>query len=248
MPGMSASLVDPDRVRLAESELAALRDESVGARDPLVDLLVLVAGGRAVDDDCRALERLDRLVGHLVPERFEVRGLVGIDGELRAAAHQVADLGALGRHRGPLVERDLVDAEVALEVGEEARSAARRSCPSRPRVRSLVMSASPVRPGFPGGRKDTLTRAISPTQGARLRAAHLEAFLFRGPAGNLEGLWKEPEGTRAGSAVFAHPHPLHGGTLHNKVVFRAAKALCRAPATASLRFNFRGVGRLAGPP
>ena len=41
--------------------------------------------------------------------------------------------------------------------------------------------------------------------------------------------------------MFAHPHPLHGGTLHNKVVFRAAKALTRA-GYGVLRFNFRGVG------
>ncbi|MEO8349567.1 MAG: alpha/beta fold hydrolase [Acidobacteriota bacterium] len=73
----------------------------------------------------------------------------------------------------------------------------------------------------------------------------LEALLFRGPTGNLEGLWKDPEGARAGSAVFAHPHPLHGGTLHNKVVFRAAKALARA-GYGILRFNFRGVGLSEG--
>jgi len=45
--------------------------------------------------------------------------------------------------------------------------------------------------------------------------------------------------------VFAHPHPLHGGTLHNKVVFRAAKALSRA-GYGVLRFNFRGVGLSQG--
>ena len=85
----------------------------------------------------------------------------------------------------------------------------------------------------------------SPTR-ERGSTGRLEAFLFRGPAGNLEGLWKEPEGARAGSAVFAHPHPLHGGTLHNKVVFRAANALARA-GYGVLRFNFRGVGLSQGP-
>jgi hypothetical protein len=69
----------------------------------------------------------------------------------------------------------------------------------------------------------------------------LRAFVFRGPTGNLEGLWKDAEGSRVGSAVFAHPHPLHGGTLHNKVVFRAARCLGRA-GYGVLRFNFRGVG------
>jgi len=73
----------------------------------------------------------------------------------------------------------------------------------------------------------------------------LEAFSLPGLAGRLEGLWKDPEGARAGSAVFAHPHPLHGGTLHSKVVFRAARALSRA-GYGVLRFNFRGVGLSEG--
>ena len=84
----------------------------------------------------------------------------------------------------------------------------------------------------------------SPTRAESVRG-HLRAHLFRGPVGNLEGLWKEPEGPRAGSAVFAHPHPLHGGTLHNKVVFRAARCLARA-GYGVLRFSFRGVGLSEG--
>lgn len=68
---------------------------------------------------------------------------------------------------------------------------------------------------------------------------------FRGPAGVLEGLWKEAAGARRGSAVFAHPHPRFGGTMHNKVVYRAAQALTRA-GFATLRFNFRGVGLSEG--
>jgi uncharacterized protein len=72
----------------------------------------------------------------------------------------------------------------------------------------------------------------------------LRARTISGPEGPIEGLWKEAEGRR-GSAIFAHPHPLHGGTLHNKVVYRAAKALVRA-GYGTLRFNFRGVGGSAG--
>ncbi|PYQ57935.1 MAG: alpha/beta hydrolase, partial [Acidobacteria bacterium] len=49
----------------------------------------------------------------------------------------------------------------------------------------------------------------------------------------------------AGIAVICHPHPLGGGTLHNKVVFRAARGLENANI-ATLRFNFRGVGASAG--
>ncbi len=73
----------------------------------------------------------------------------------------------------------------------------------------------------------------------------LKTVTFAGPAGRLEGLWKEAAGARLGSAVFAHPHPLHGGTLHNKVVFRAARALAAA-GYGTLRFNFRGVGLSRG--
>lgn len=75
--------------------------------------------------------------------------------------------------------------------------------------------------------------------------SRLKAVSFAGPAGRLEGLWKEAAGSRVGSAVFAHPHPLHGGTLHNKVVFRAAQALTAA-GYETLRFNFRGVGLSEG--
>jgi uncharacterized protein len=46
-------------------------------------------------------------------------------------------------------------------------------------------------------------------------------------------------------AVVCHPHPLHGGTMHNKVVFRLARGLRRAGAVV-LRFNFRGVGASEG--
>jgi alpha/beta superfamily hydrolase len=73
----------------------------------------------------------------------------------------------------------------------------------------------------------------------------LKSVSFPGPAGALEGLWKDASGPRRGSAVFAHPHPLHGGTLHNKVVYRACQALAAA-GYATLRFNFRGVGRSEG--
>jgi uncharacterized protein len=68
---------------------------------------------------------------------------------------------------------------------------------------------------------------------------------FTGGAGRLEGLWKEAVGPKRGSAVFAHPHPLYGGSLHNKVVYRAARALTAA-GWATLRFNFRGIGHSEG--
>lgn len=54
-----------------------------------------------------------------------------------------------------------------------------------------------------------------------------------------------PPGEPAAAAVVCHAHPLHGGMMHFKVVFRAAKAL-QEQGLAALRFNFRGVGRSQG--
>ena len=67
------------------------------------------------------------------------------------------------------------------------------------------------------------------------------------PHGTLEAILKEPraEAQRRGVALVLHPHPLHGGTMHNKVVFRAARALNEA-GLVSLRINFRGVGQSSG--
>ena len=65
-----------------------------------------------------------------------------------------------------------------------------------------------------------------------------------GPAGPLEALLDVPEGEPRAVAVFGHPHPLHGGTMHTKALYQAAKAMPRI-GVAALRFNFRGVGRSA---
>lgn len=66
-----------------------------------------------------------------------------------------------------------------------------------------------------------------------------------GPSGPLEVLLDEPTGPPRAAVVLAHPLPTAGGTMHTKVVFQAAKALCRV-GCAVLRFNFRGVGLSAG--
>jgi uncharacterized protein len=71
---------------------------------------------------------------------------------------------------------------------------------------------------------------------------------LRGPAGRLEALLdegsSEPGAIRA-AVVFAHPHPMHGGTMHTKAVYQGAKGLVRI-GCAVLRFNFRGVGGSGG--
>lgn len=63
--------------------------------------------------------------------------------------------------------------------------------------------------------------------------------------GQLEAILKEPRTEPRGLALVCHPHPLGGGTMHNKVVFRAASGLVDA-GLITLRFNFRGVGASTG--
>src|ERR1700754_1872050 len=64
--------------------------------------------------------------------------------------------------------------------------------------------------------------------------------------GSLEAILKEPRQLPAkGVALVLHPHPLGGGTMHNKVVFRAATGLVDA-GLLTVRFNFRGVGESTG--
>ena len=63
--------------------------------------------------------------------------------------------------------------------------------------------------------------------------------------GRLEAIVKEPTETRRGIGLVCHPHPLGGGTMHNKVVFRVAAGLVDA-GLLTVRFNFRGVGASTG--
>jgi len=67
-----------------------------------------------------------------------------------------------------------------------------------------------------------------------------------GSAGRLEALLEEPEdGAPKEAALVCHPHPQHGGTMHNKVVYRIARGL-RSTGAVVLRFNYRGVNRSEG--
>ena len=74
----------------------------------------------------------------------------------------------------------------------------------------------------------------------------IQSLTVPGPAGALESLLEEPDDTAPRlAALVCHPHPLYGGTMHNKVVYRLARGLRRAGAVV-LRFNFRGVGSSHG--
>ncbi len=83
-----------------------------------------------------------------------------------------------------------------------------------------------------------------------MAAAHdSRNFFLEGPAGRLESILWTPSGPARQrsplAAVVCHPHPLFGGTMHNKVVYQAAKSLA-AFGLPVLRFNFRGVGMSTG--
>jgi len=72
------------------------------------------------------------------------------------------------------------------------------------------------------------------------------SFFLAGPAGRLEAmLWTSSAADPDFAAVVCHPHPLFGGTMHNKVVYQTAKALHERGAPV-LRFNFRGTGQSEG--
>jgi alpha/beta superfamily hydrolase len=75
--------------------------------------------------------------------------------------------------------------------------------------------------------------------------ASSESFDFAGPVGRLEAVLMRSAAPPVAAAVVCHAHPLHGGMMHFKAVFRAAKAL-QSAGLAVLRFNFRGVGRSEG--
>jgi uncharacterized protein len=71
-------------------------------------------------------------------------------------------------------------------------------------------------------------------------------FFLHGPAGRLEAmLWTVASASPSYVAVVCHPHPLFGGTMHNKVVFQVAKTLHQRGVPV-LRFNFRGAGLSEG--
>ena len=79
---------------------------------------------------------------------------------------------------------------------------------------------------------------------ARQHAA-IRSFFLEGPAGRLEALLNVGSAGATHAGLVCHPHPLFGGTMHNKVVFHAMRAL-HSFGFPVLRFNFRGAGLSEG--
>ena len=75
--------------------------------------------------------------------------------------------------------------------------------------------------------------------------AEIKSLFLDGPAGRLEALLNAGAPTTTHAALVCHPHPLYGGTMHNKVVYHAMKALSGFGFPV-LRFNFRGAGLSQG--
>jgi hypothetical protein len=75
--------------------------------------------------------------------------------------------------------------------------------------------------------------------------SRLQTLSIAGPAGNLESLLVDGEPGARYAALVCHPHPKGGGTMHNKVVYRAAKTM-QSLGLPTLRFNFRGTGLSEG--
>lgn len=70
-------------------------------------------------------------------------------------------------------------------------------------------------------------------------------IIFNGPSGRIEGRYKHSKLPNAPLALILHPHPLHGGTMNNKVTY-ALYQIFSSRGFSTLRFNFRGVGRSQG--
>jgi uncharacterized protein len=73
----------------------------------------------------------------------------------------------------------------------------------------------------------------------------MREIMFNGPSGKIEGKYFHSEEINAPAALILHPHPLHAGTMNNKVVYTAFHSLI-AQKFSVMRFNFRGVGKSHG--
>ncbi len=90
---------------------------------------------------------------------------------------------------------------------------------------------------------------VSPSELRTPTSGRVRSLFLQGPAGKLEALLNEASADARYAALLCHPHPLGGGTLHNKVVYRAMKAFNSLPSGSGwpvLRFNFRGTGLSEG--
>jgi alpha/beta superfamily hydrolase len=86
---------------------------------------------------------------------------------------------------------------------------------------------------------------VLPDQPRALPGTTMPDVIFTGPAGRLEGRYQPGRSSNAPIAAVLHPHPQYGGTMNNKVVYTIYHTFVKR-GFATLRFNFRGVGRSQG--
>ncbi len=149
--------------------------------------------------------------------------------------------------------------EISLQQGipiEKAREIVKLIKDSKKKVQASIQGDL-VR--VSGRDRDTLQDVIALLRGqdfgidmqftnyrTQLMARKIESLFLAGPAGKLEAVLEEPEdGAPREAVLVCHPHPQHGGTMHNKVVYRIARGMRRAGAVV-LRFNYRGVNMSEG--
>lgn len=108
----------------------------------------------------------------------------------------------------------------------------------------LTLSREPRCAG--GQPRDSLCSRLHERSVNSTISVRIERLFLAGPAGPLEALLEwVPQARPRMAALVCHPHPLFGGTMHTKIVFRAAKAALSLGFPA-LRFNFRGAGQSGG--
>jgi alpha/beta superfamily hydrolase len=93
--------------------------------------------------------------------------------------------------------------------------------------------------------RDAPSVVDAPSNNSEFRSGAIRSFFLDGPAGRLEALLNEGHPDAPYATLLCHPHPKGGGTMHNKVVYHAAKVF-NGMGWPVLRFNFRGVGLSEG--
>ncbi len=108
-----------------------------------------------------------------------------------------------------------------------------------PRVKFVPARSSPTRVAL----WDIL--ALRPAFDSGTDRRNMPEVTINGPAGRLEGRYTHNKSPNAPIALILHPHPLHGGTMNNRVVYTLFQSFVTA-GFSTLRINFRGVGRSQG--
>lgn len=147
-------------------------------------------------------------------------------------------LSHLTGHKVGGAEPEAVPAEV------ESNSSGSNDDPARPTASIPAMHPGDIAELLEDKSDRPVGQAIKASP-ARRELQRDGSFLFRGAVGDLEGKCLLQDNDRAPVVLLLHPHPLHGGTMHNKVVYSLNQAFARA-GFSTFRFNFRGVGRSQG--